>query len=273
MIARYAKPVLKWAGGKRQLLPELVKRIPQEIETYYEPFVGGGAVFFDLWNQNRFKRAVLSDANSELISLYTVVRDTPNELINRAEYLFGQKPQEGFYYSVRDTVWGLGQTRAESAARTLYLNRAGFNGLYRVNRKGEFNVPWGKREKLTLDTDGIMRASEALQCAELKVADFTEVRSAVPGDFVYFDPPYVPVSATSFAQYQKDGFGMDRTYCLAAVCAELVAGGVPFLMSNSDAPDALRAFAGFKIECVQARRAINSNGAGRGKVGEILVSG
>jgi DNA adenine methylase len=118
-----------------------------------------------------------------------------------------------------------------------------------------------------------MRASEALQCAELEVADFTEARSAAPGDFVYFDPPYVPVSATSFAQYQKDGFGIDRTYYLAAVCAELVAGGVPFLLSNSDASDALRAFAGFKIECVQARRNINSNGAGRGKVGEILVSG
>jgi DNA adenine methylase len=269
-MSELAKPFVHWAGGKRQLLPELVKRVPQEFETYYEPFVGGGALFFELWNRKRFKRAVLSDANAELIGLYRAVRDTCESLIMCAKHFFS-KHSEGEYYVERKTIYP-GQP-IRSAARTLYLNKAGFNGLYRVNRKGEFNVPWGKREKLTLDVDGIMRASEALQCAELEVADFTEARSAAPGDFVYFDPPYVPVSATSFAQYQKDGFGIDRTYYLAAVCAELVAGGVPFLLSNSDASDALRAFAGFKIECVQARRNINSNGAGRGKVGEILVSG
>jgi DNA adenine methylase len=272
MIAvRSAKPFLKWAGGKRQLLPEILKRTPTEINTYYEPFLGGGAVFFELWNQRRFKRAVLSDTNQELIDLYRAVRDNPKEFLACAADIYAKHTEE-YYYSLRASVMA---TSIGGAVRTLYLNKAGFNGLYRVNQKGEFNVPWGKRPTLALDTDAIWRASEALQDADLYAIDFGHVTSAEPGDFVYMDPPYVPTAPTSFAAYQKDGFGLLHTRRVVDVCSVLRALDVAFLASNSDAPDAVGAFAvaeTFKVEHITARRTINSNGAGRGKVGEILVS-
>ncbi len=265
-----AQPILKWAGGKRQLLPSLLSRAPKKIATYYEPFIGGGALFFALANERRFERAVINDANAELINLYSVIQSRVDELTST---LSGMPHSEKDFYRVRaesptDPI--------ERAARTVYLNRTGFNGLYRVNRKGGFNVPFGRYANPKICNEPKLRAaSEALRGVELRVGDFTlAIASARPGDFAYLDPPYLPVSATAnFASYYRDAFGADQHGRLAGICAQLNRDGVEFLLSNSDTPLVREIFAGLHIESVEARRSINSDGGKRGAVSEVLVSG
>lgn len=266
-------PFLKWAGGKGQLLNEILPRLPGEISgTYIEPFVGGGAVFFELTRLERIARARLCDANAELIDAYRAVRDHVEDLITA---LGAHVNDEAHYYRVR-ALDPATLALPERAARTLYLNRVGFNGLHRVNAAGQFNVPFGRYKNPRIcDPEGLRAASKALARAELRVGDFAEAcADAGPGDVVYFDPPYIPVSPTaSFTSYAKEGFGEDAHRRLAATFRELVARGAYVLLSNSDVPLARELFEGFRVVTVQASRAINSKAESRGKVNEVLVQG
>ena len=262
------RPFLKWAGGKRQLIPQIMAKMPPKMETYYEAFVGGGAVFFELARHQRFEHAVISDQNLELVTTYRAIRDDVEGVISALGDL---KHGEEAYYKLRAV-----QPRAAHriAARMIFLNRTGFNGLYRVNRSGKFNVPFGHyKNPRTCDPIGLRAASRGLQGVEIKHADFeATVETARAGDVVYFDPPYLPVSATaSFAQYHKRPFGADEHLRLARVYAELEQRGVSTLLSNSDTPATREIFGHFIHEFVPARRSINSNGTKRGPVNELLV--
>ncbi|MEP7052367.1 MAG: DNA adenine methylase [Pseudomonadota bacterium] len=271
------KPVLKWAGGKRQLLEPILafvdRAFPDQIETYYEPFAGGGAVFFALAARGKFKRARLSDKNEDLIRVYTALRDDAHSVIHELEKLCQAKPSEEVYYKIRASR----PTKASArAARMLYLNRTGYNGLYRVNRSGDFNVPYGRYKKPNiLDPARLLATAGALQDVELAVEDFEQCcKRAKRGDFVYFDPPYVPVSKTSsFSAYHSVAFTLAEHERLAKTFARLTKRGVATLLSNSDTPDTRELYAAFDTRTVLAKRAINSNGARRGAVSEILVHG
>lgn len=264
-----ARPFWKSAGGKTALLPEILPRLPKKIKTYYEPFVGGGAVFFALAAEGRFKRAVLGDANEELIETYFSIKEDLETVINRLKAHAGKHSEE-YFYMVRANP---GQY---IAARMIYLNRTCFNGLYRVNKKGEFNVPFGKYTNPTIcDEDNLRAVSAVLRNVGLLPGDFERsTMRARKGDAVYFDPPYAPLSETSnFTTYTAGGFGSDEQTRLRDVAKQLVDRDVHVLLSNSDTPLVRKLYKGFKIEEVQARRRINSKGDKRGNVGELLISG
>ncbi|HRC63440.1 MAG TPA: DNA adenine methylase, partial [Dehalococcoidia bacterium] len=278
-----ARPFLKWAGGKSQLLPELVRRSPRRIETYYEPFLGGAALFFALSSdpERAPRRAVLNDLNGQLMTTYGVVRDEPEALVAALERLQEQYAcaddagRAALYYRIRDE-----HRRAvgvEIAARVIFLNKTCFNGLFRVNRRGEFNVPFGRyKSPRILDREGLLAASQALRGVELRSADFEGAcADAGSGDFVYFDPPFHPLSATSnFTAYTERDFGRAEQIRLKRCIDGLTSRGVAVMLSNSPHPWIRGGyeFAGYDIDEVQARRAINSRGDGRGPIGEILVS-
>ncbi len=277
-----ARPFLKWAGGKTQLLPELLARCPASIGTYFEPFVGAGALFFALASDaaRAPRRAVLADANAELMAAYAAVRDAPEALAGRlgaleACYLAGDAAErERMYYEVRAST---PEAPLDCAARLIFLNKTCFNGLYRVNQRGEFNVPHGRyRAPRIADRETLCAASRALAGVELRTLDFAEAcEDARPGDFVYFDPPFHPLSVTSsFTQYTRQAFGRAEQVRLKQCIDTLTVRGVAVLLSNSADPW-LRGgydFAGYCTEVVPARRAINSRGDRRGAVGELLVT-
>ena len=274
-----AKPFIKWAGGKTQLLPQLRAAAPQRIATYYEPFLGGGALFFALQREGRFERAVLTDLNDELINAFVQVRDVVEEVIaalraHEMDYGPGASRRADYFYTVRKNVQ-LGFP-VERAARMIFLNKTCFNGLYRVNSRGEFNVPHGSYAKPTIcDEDGLRAASQALQDVEIRTSDFeAAIRDAKPDDFVYFDPPYVPISDTSnFTAYTADLFGLDEQCRLADAAEGLASRGVSFMLSNSNHPDVqdLYQTRGMSTRDVVAGRAINSVGTARGSVAEYLI--
>ena len=262
------RPFVKWAGGKRQLLEQLRPLLPTRFGRYFEPFAGGAALFFALGR----KDAVLADMNAELIDVYLAVRDEVDAVI---EALRGYRYGEAHYYRAREADPGK-LTLPQRAARTIYLNRTGYNGLYRVNRAGKFNVPMGRHTNPMLcDADNLHACSRALRGTDIRVADFEAVASrAKAGDLVYFDPPYVPVSGTAdFTSYVAGGFGAEQQRRLAALFARLAARGVHAVLSNSDTPAVRELYAGFRIEKVLAARFINSRGSRRGKVGEVVVVG
>jgi DNA adenine methylase len=275
-----AHPVIKWAGGKTQLIPTLLSLFLKKPHTYYEPFLGGGAVFFEMAARKKFERAVLNDQNADLVNVYRVVRDFPDDLmeaLTRLEQTYVTSPQET-YASIR-TPEGDMARRLEGpvgrAARFIFLNKAGFNGLYRVNRKGDFNVPWGKRERVkTFEKDNIRACQDALNGAvSLLNGDFVDaVPAAKEGDLVYLDPPYVPLNPTSsFTTYTQEGFGLKDQQRLALCFRELTERGVAVVLSNSDTPLVRQLYEGFEIHPIQVKRAINSKGDKRGPVGEVIV--
>jgi DNA adenine methylase len=279
-----AHPFLKYAGGKTALLSEILPRLPKKIKTYYEPFVGGGAVFFALAAEERFKEAIISDSNSELVSTYATLW-TPwvEEVIDRLKW-HAKKHSEAHYYEVRGLDIRAGRHSVERAARMIYLNRTCFNGLYRVNKGGRFNVPFGRYANPTICDEENLRAvaklfNERVRADKMKVgiatSDFENaIVFARRGDAVYFDPPYVPASATAnFTAYSKDGFGPLDQMRLCRVATKLARKGVHVLLSNSDTPFVRKLYKGFKIERVEAPRRINSKGGKRGNVGELLISG
>src|SRR5688572_9319762 len=225
-----AVPLLKWAGGKRQLVEVILASLPKKIDTYYEPFVGGGAIFFALSAEGRFRRAVLSDQNRELIETYVAVRDDVDAVLGELSLL---PHSEEDYYRIRASA---PRKSARRAARMIYLNRTGYNGLYRVNRSGQFNVPFGRYVAPNICDEGRLRAvSRALSGVELLVTDFGHVRSATRGDAVYFDPPYAPVSPTArFAEYHHVPFDAAEHARLAELFGQLGRRGVAVLLSNSD---------------------------------------
>jgi DNA adenine methylase len=265
-------PIVKWVGGKTKLLGELVGRSPHTYHRYFEPFLGGAAMFFRLGPA----AAVLSDTNEDLIGTYRAVRDDVEGVI-RALGKHRAKHCETYYYDVRDR-WNdrrASMTPADRAACFIYLNKTCFNGLWRVNRRGSFNVPAGRYENPTiLDPAGLRASSEALCSALLEVASFESVLDdAKSGDFVYFDPPYDPVSVTSnFTSYTADSFGPEDQAKLAATFRELSSRGCAVMLSNSDTPLVRKLYAGFHVDRVMCARAINSKADARGAVAEVIVT-
>jgi DNA adenine methylase len=269
---------IKWAGGKKQLLPEIEKRIPNKFNNYFEPFVGGGAVMFLVASKLNPKKIIISDINKELIITYKIVKERPNELI---ELLKKHKKNhdKNYYYEIRE----LGNnpennlSDLEIAGRFIYLNKTCFNGLYRVNSKGSFNVPIGSYKNPNIvPKEDILNASKLLQKDDIKAMSFENVINyAKNGDFVYFDPPYLPLSKTSsFTSYTKNSFSKDDHKKLSDVFKKLDKIGCFVMLSNSYHPYIEKLYSGFNfnIETVKASRAINCNGSGRGKINELLIT-
>jgi DNA adenine methylase len=275
-----ARPFIKWAGGKGQLLPELTRLLPQRFGRYHEPFVGGAALFFHLYNSGRLRAgAVLSDYNSELILAYATIRDNVETLIGLLWEHHRQHTQD-YFLEVRS--WDrrpdfMQRSSVERVARTIFLNRTCYNGLYRLNRKGQFNAPFGHyKNPLICDPENLRAVSQALQDVRLEVGDFAGVLNrAEPGDLVYFDPPYVPVSPTaSFTTYTGLTFGEQEQRRLAEVFFSLAERGVHVMLSNSRTPLAEQLYVGRSAshEVVLASRKINCDGLKRGHVEELIVS-
>jgi DNA adenine methylase len=271
-----ATPIVKWAGGKTRLLPELVKRVPQSFGRYLEPFAGGAALFFRLHSMGRIQQAGLADANQDLMNLYCEIRGNVENVINRLAILASEH-NEDCYYATRDR-WNVSRSHwlpSTQAATFIYLNKTCFNGLWRVNRAGAFNVPMGRYANPTIcDPDALRAASAALQITGLQSLDYKiTASSADPGDFVYFDPPYVPATKTSsFTSYTEGAFGLEQQQELADTARELAGRGVRVMLSNSDVPVVRQLYKGFKIETVKCSRAINSKGASRGQVDEVIIT-
>ena len=267
-----AKPFLKWAGGKTQLLGHLLEAFPTSVRTYYEPFIGGGAVFFALAMQKRFERAVINDWNQELVDCYKSVRDFPDELLSQ----LGRLKYSREVFNELKKIPPEKFSPVRRAARMIYLNKTGFNGLYRVNKAGTFNVPFGKfaTPPRIFDEANILGCSQILNhYVKILATDFATVcEDASKGDLVYFDPPYVPVNPTSdFTSYTSKGFGLKDQERLVRLFQSLARRGVAVVASNSDTPTVRNLYNDFEIREVQARRNINSKGDKRGPVGELLI--
>lgn len=270
-----AHPFLKFAGGKTALLPLILPRLPKKIKTYYEPFVGGGAVFFALAAEGRFKKAVIGDSNQELVNAYIALTIDADHVIRALEkHVYEEK----YYYDVRAQDPNKLSSSAR-AARFIYLNKTCFNGLWRVNKAGHFNVPFGRYTNPMICDEENLRVVETVLRGEVSIwgSDFEErVGQAKRGDAVYFDPPYAPASKTAnFTAYTKGGFGLEEQVRLRDVAAKLVKKGVHVLLSNSNTPLVRRLYRhkSFYFEKVQAPRRINSKGGKRGDIGELLISG
>jgi DNA adenine methylase len=268
-----ASPIVKWVGGKTKLLPELIARMPERFGRYYEPFAGGAALFFRLAP----RRAVLADSNPDLIGLYTAVRTDVAAVIRRLE-AHRDAHDEAHYYEMRtrwndrDAQW----STPERAAAFIYLNKTCFNGLWRVNRAGLFNVPIGRYTDPPICVpDALRAAQQVLARADIRNADYrAAVRDARAGDFLYFDPPYDPVTTTAnFTSYTADAFGALEQRALADTARELIARGCFVMLSNSDTPFIRSIYKGFQLHRVKCARAINSNAAKRGEVDELIITG
>ena len=277
-----ALPFIKWVGGKRKLVPELIRRAPKHFGTYHEPFTGGAALFFGLASARGLsdrppdhRWAVLSDTNLRLVRSFRAVRDDVEGLVGRLRD-YAESHSEEQYYEVRALDVDGFEHDADVAAWFIYLNKTGFNGLYRVNRKGGFNVPMGRYENPNIcDDRGLRAASRALQGAEIRHEGFEAVLGrAAPGDFVYFDPPYVPLSTTaSFTAYTEGGFDLADQERLRDVARALKERGVHVLLSNSDTPRVRSLYhRGFSQGQVMMGRAINAKTSARGAVAELLIS-
>lgn len=269
-----ARPFLKWAGGKTQLLSILLNVVPKQTESYYEPFLGGGALFFALAEEGRFHQATLNDFNPDLVETYRAIRDSPEEVIDLLKAMpFSPELYESLRRNKPDSP-------AERAARIIYLNKTTYNGLYRVNQKGEFNAPigdFGGREPRILDAPNLRDVSRVLSYGVgIYTGDFVQaVAGAREGDFVYFDPPYVPLNTTSsFTTYTRDGFTLDDQRRLAFCIRDLTHKGVKIIASNSDTATVrslYQDFGNFDIHSIPVRRPINSVGTARGFVEEVLI--
>ena len=269
-------PIVKWVGGKRQLLDEIVPSFPKKYGTYFEPFFGGGAVLFSV----QPKKAVINDLNGDLIRVYTVIRDNPDALI---EALKGFENTAECFYAQREldrdkTTFNL-LSDVERAARLIFLNRTCYNGLYRVNSAGEFNTPFGRYKKPNIVNEVTIRALHSyLTKNDISIlnSDFAQaVNSATAGDFVYFDPPYDPVSnSAAFTGYNESGFDRNEQTRLRNLCLALVGRGVKVMISNSatDFIKNLYSQPPFRIRVVRAKRNVNSDGEKRGEVDEYLIT-
>ena len=270
------KPFVKWAGGKRQIIDKLKKYVPDEFDTYYEPFIGGGALLFELSP----KKAVINDSNEELMNVYECLCDEEKfkkmcSVLNHYE----TEHSEAFYYDIRNKDRNKNSYNRLScytkAARTIYLNKACFNGLYRVNSKNEFNVPFGKKLKVnTYDGGNLITVSNYLTMNDIEIlcVDFENaVKSAKKGDFVYFDPPYDSDTST-FNNYTEDGFGKEEQRRLAKVFKELDAKGVYVMLSNHNTSLVNEVYKDYHMHLIEAKRSINANGKKRGKVEEVIIT-
>ena len=266
-------PVVKWVGGKRQLLNDLTPLIPKRMTTYCEPFVGGGALFFYL----QPSKAIVNDINQELIHLYEVIRDDVEELIAELEQY--QNEADAFY-SVRDwdrdPVFYQTLSKVKKASRVIYLNKTCYNGLFRVNSAGEFNTPFGNYKNPNIVNEPVLRAvSKYFSSGNITFCneDFAVTLSRVrKGSFVYLDPPYDPVSDTSsFTGYNKGGFDRNEQIRLKQCCDALTQRGIKFMLSNSSTEFIKELYKDYNISIVQAKRAINSDSSKRGAIEEVLI--
>ncbi len=301
-ISMLSRPFIKWAGGKSQLIDEIDERLPvelreREITTYFEPFLGGGAVFFYIAQKFSIERAVLFDINEDLIITYKVIKYNPEELmrfIDYYKYLYNNldiEKQKDFFYSIRENYNknkvkinfnDYNNELIEHAAQMIFLNKTCYNGLYRLNSKGEFNVPFGKYKKVNFyDKENILYISALLQKAELYIYDFEEIiHYDVNNAFIYFDPPYRPISQTaSFTSYSKFHFSENDQIRLATIFKELDKRNTRLMLSNSDPKNVNpdddffeKHYKGFNIQRVYANRMINCNGEKRGKINELIIT-
>ncbi|MDM7858087.1 DNA adenine methylase [Thiopseudomonas acetoxidans] len=267
------KPFIKWVGGKRQLLPELQRYLPEKITDYFEPFIGGGALLWTL-DPQQLRSITINDYNAELVNAYQVVRDKPRQLLDS---LAKHRNTETYYYEQRalDRQDNFNRrTAVTRASRFIYLNKTGYNGLYRVNSKGQHNVPFGRYANPTIvDSETIYACSAFLQHVQLMQGDFDAIRPLLSADaFVYLDPPYAPVSATAnFTSYTDQGFDHSMQQRLKELCDYIDAIGAKFMLSNSAAPLIYKLYQDYEVIEVQASRAVNSKASGRGKVTELIV--
>ena len=269
----HAAPVVKWVGGKRQLLPQILPLIPKRMTAYCEPFLGGGAVLFAL----QPKRALVNDLNQDLITVYRVIKENADALI---EHLSRHENTPEYFYRIRDLDRDKEAYAAlsdvEKASRLLYLNKTCYNGLFRVNASGAFNSPYGHYRRPNIVNEQTIRGvSRYFNSCDITFfsGDFASVLEQVPkGGFVYLDPPYDPVSDTaSFTGYNKGGFGREEQVRLKECCDALTARGVKFLLSNSATPFIRELYGSYRVSIVQARRAVNSVASRRGAIEEVLV--
>lgn len=277
ILGQALTPFIKWVGGKRQLLPQLLKYMPKDgFNTYYEPFIGGGALLLRLAPQ----KAVINDFNPELANAWEVVKKDYKGL---SEQLMVHQDNDSkeYYLNIRsaDRDGRINEmTKTQRGARFIYMNKAGYNGLWRVNSKGQNNVPYGGHSKLNLIPDSLKNVSDYLNRADVTImnGDYrTASLDAETGDFVYFDPPYVPVTqSASFTSYTIDGFGLIQQEQLRDTALELARKGVKVMLSNADVPlvKDLYADPNFHVHHVQANRFVNSKAGGRGKVGEVIIT-
>ena len=266
-------PILKWAGGKRQLLPQIIPLIPNGFKDYYEPFVGAGAVLFDL----QPIKAIINDANTELMNIYHVIRTKPKELIALLRE-YEREHNNDFYYSIRNADRDIKAfaklSELEKAARTVYLNRTCYNGLYRVNKSGFFNTPIGRNSSIQIVNEkGILEISDYLNTADVALLN-CDYRDALKGvrknDFVFLDPPYYPTNRNSFLRYDSSYFGVEAQEELKAVCDILTKEGIRFIETNSDCPEVRELYSDYTQIEVDVRRCINAKSDGRhGK--EIII--
>lgn len=270
-------PVLKWVGGKRQLIEDISPLIPKQISTYVEPFVGGAAILFHL----QPKKAIINDFNDELMNVYQVIKEDPNGLIKILEK-HKEANSEEYYYETRAldrTSDYENLSKEEKAGRILYLNKTCYNGLFRVNSSGQFNAPYGKYKNPAIVNDVTIKAvSNYFNSANIKFlnGDYKEALKGLrKGTFVYFDPPYMPVSSSSnFTGYTENGFGYEKQVELRDECLKLHKRGIKFLQSNSYTPEILELYSDssvFTIKVVQAKRSINSKSDKRGEISEVLI--
>ena len=270
-------PVLKWVGGKRQLIEDISPLIPKQISTYVEPFVGGAAILFHL----QPKKAIINDFNDELMNVYQVIKENPNGLIKILEK-HKEANSEEYYYETRAldrTADYENLSKEEKAGRILYLNKTCYNGLFRVNSSGQFNAPYGKYKNPAIVNDVTIKAvSNYFNSANIKFlnGDYKEALKGLrKGTFVYFDPPYMPVSSSSnFTGYTENGFGYEKQVELRDECLKLNKRGIKFLQSNSYTPEILELYSDssvFTIKVVQAKRSINSKSDKRGEISEVLI--
>lgn len=266
-------PILKWVGGKRQLLPQILPLI-KKCSTYVEPFVGGGAVLFEL----QPKKAIINDYNEELINVYLTVRDNPCELLAELKKHEANNSEE-YYYHIRSldrTSDYASLTNVERAARIIYLNKTCYNGLFRVNASGQFNSPYGKYKNPNIVNETTIQAVSRYLSENnviIKQGDYKDVLKGLrKGSFVYFDPPYMPISSSSsFTGYTDVGFDYEKQEELKRECDKLRDKGISFLQSNSDCPEIRELYKDYKIITVQAKRSINSKGDRRGEINEVLI--
>ncbi|MCT1796975.1 DNA adenine methylase [Helcococcus kunzii] len=269
------KPFTKWVGGKRQLLNEIVKLMPHSYNTYHEPFVGGGALFFYLQPKN----AVINDMNSDLILSYRAIKDDLNNLIEELEYHKQHNSKEYFLdlrsYDRDERINSLSNT--QKAARIMYMLRVCFNGMYRVNSKNQFNVPYGRyKNPKIVDKVLLKNISDYLNSSNILILneDFeVSIKECKAGDFVYFDPPYIPISETSsFTSYTNEGFSYEDQVRLRNIFSELTRKNVYCMLSNSNSPKTLELYEQFNIHQVKAKRSINSISSKRGEISEVIIT-
>ena len=264
--SQHPRPFLKWVGGKHWLLPILRDIRPRKINNYHEPFLGGGAHAFDLISSGFANKFYLSDMNSELVKTYLAVQKSPSMVLDSLNRHIACHCAE-YFYQLRDMDCA-GMPEHEVASRMIYLNKSGFNGLYRVNGNGKLNVSWGKRERIDFDEGNLFRASSALRAAKISQGDFGNVLdNAKTGDFVFFDPPY----PNGFDQYTPVGFDDSDQHRLHSICVELDRKNILFAQTNSDCLFIRNLYCDFGIIPVQSRRNINCKGNDRGPVGEVVI--